>query len=260
MHDSEVTERRLQAAFAVVRATAGVETWRQRTPKAHRIRGIGRAVMYGMRPRLLEVALTAGIAAALLIVSVAGTIALSHSHVAPPMSAHSSAAPATAKTPSPARTATGAPACSRVETPTSLYGFRFDPPGTVNPPISCSSAIATIRCPPQGGAGNSCKPISGPITAELMLLSTDGPVGELRTSVGPYVGPPFKATNLLVWRLTFVPTACIVDANGVQGSDIAPFAVFAQRVHTRCQVAEDYLIDASTGYWVFFDAESTKKG
>jgi hypothetical protein len=251
MHDPEVTERRLKDAFAGVRATAGVDTWRQRTPRAHRMRGIGRAVTYGIRPRLLEVALTAGIAAALLIVSVAGTIALSHSHAAPPVGAHSSAAPATTKTAPPAPTSTTASACSRVETPTSIYGFRFDPPGTVNPPISCSKAIATIHCPPQFAAGNPCNPITGPITAELMLLTTAGPVGEVRASGGPYVGPPFRATNLLAWRLTFVPTACIVDANGVQGSDMAPFAVFSQVVHTRCQVAEDYLIDATTGYWVF---------
>jgi len=217
-------------------------------------------VAYGIRPRLLEVALTAGIAAAVLIVSVAGTIALSHSHAAPPVSAHSSAAPATTKTASPSPTATAAPACSRLETPTSVYGFRFDPPATANAPISCSKAIATLRCPPQFVAGNPCNPVTGPITAELVRLSTAGPVGEVRASGGPYVGPPFTAANLLAWRLTFVPSACTVDANGVQGSDLPPFAVFAQEVHTRCQVAEDYLIDASTGYFVFFDATSAKTG
>jgi hypothetical protein len=260
MHDSDVTERRLKDAFAGVTATAGVDSWRQRTPTAHRMRGIGRAVAYGIRPGLLEVALTAGIAAALLIVSVAGTFALSHSRAAHPVSAHSSAAPATTKTASPGPTATIASACSRVETPTSLYGFRFGPPGTVNPPISCSKAIATIRCPPEFAAGNPCNPITGQITAELMLLSTAGPVGEVRASGGPYMGPPFRATNLLAWRLTFVPTACRVDANGVQGSDMAPFAVFSQVVQTRCQLAEDYLIDATTGDWVFFDAGGAKKG
>jgi hypothetical protein len=250
-HEPEVIERRLKEAFAHVDAPAGVDAWRNRPLRSHCPRSRGRSLLYGIRSRLSEMALTVGITAALLVVSVAGTMALSHSHSAPVKSAPPSVAPATTGTPSPGPTATTS-LCSRLETPTSIYGITFAQPGGATPTIACSQAIATLRCPPQLIAGSACITTVGPITAALVGLSTVRQVAEVRANGFRYAGPPFRARNLLVWRLTFVPTVCTVDSTGVSSSDAPPLSVFSTNVSTRCRSAQTYLIDASTGYFVFY--------
>jgi hypothetical protein len=60
--------------------------------------------------------------------------------------------------------------------------------------------------------------------------------------------------------MTFVPTVCIVESDGVSGSDIPEFGVFSTRVSTACRTSFDYLIDASTGDFVYFDTAPRKAG
>jgi hypothetical protein len=67
-------------------------------------------------------------------------------------------------------------ACSRLASPSSLHGFRFDPPGSTTPAISCSRAIATLRCPPSF-ENLPCKVLTGlPMTAELVRISAVAPL------------------------------------------------------------------------------------
>ncbi len=245
MHDSDAVERRLSDAFANVTASAAVDTWRTRTPMPHGRRDV-------VRSRLFAMALAAGIAAALLAVSVAGTVALSHFHTAPSVGAHPSVAPVTTAPASPVPTTTTS-LCSSLETPSTVYGFRFDAPGSATPAISCSQAIATLRCPPPFVSGATCIKSVGPITAQLVRVSTVETMGEVRGNGFPFAGTPFTASKLLVWRLTFEPTVCTVDSSGVSGSDLPPFYVFFAQASTRCREADDYLIDASTGDFVFYD-------
>jgi hypothetical protein len=251
MNDPEVMERWLSHAFAPVKAPPGVDAWRELTP--------GRTPRRNTRRRLMEIGLTAGIAAVLLIVSVAGTLALNHSHAPPPATVHSSGTPAATHSASPTAKA-AASACSRLQAAYSLHGFQFDPPGSADPAISCSRAIATFLCPPQFGNGR-CMVLHGlPVKAELMRISHVGPMGEVRGHGLPFVGPPFVPSNLLVWQLTWVPTVCIVDGNNVSGSDLPGFDVFITPVSARCRFSHAYLIDASTGNFVFYDVATSKAG
>lgn len=260
MNDPEVMERWLSHAFAPVKAPPGVDAWRDLTPGRTPRRSTNRRLTDGLRPRLMEIGLTAGIAAVLLIVSVAGTLALTHSHALPPATVHPSTAPAASHSASPTAKA-AASACSQLQAAYFVHGFRFDPPGSAEPAISCSRAIATFLCPPHFGNG-PCMVLHGlPVKAELVRISQAGiPMGEVRGQALPFVGPPFFPSNLLVWQLTWVPTVCIVDATGVSGSDLPGFGVFFTPVSARCRFSHTYLIDASTGNFVFYDVATGKAG
>jgi hypothetical protein len=254
MSDPDVVERWLTQAFAHVKTPPGVEAWRDLTPRQNPMRNSAR--------RLMAIGLTAGIAAVLFIASVAGTLALTHSHPSPSATVHSSSAPAATHAASPSVQAT-ASACSRLQTPGSPKNslFQFDPAGAAIPAISCARAIATLLCPPHGWNG-PCWVVRGTVKAQLVRLSIDGRglFGEDRGPSLPFVGPPFLPSNLLVWHMTFVPTVCIVESDGVSGSDIPEFGVFSTRVSTACRTSFDYLIDASTGDFVYFDTAPRKAG
>jgi hypothetical protein len=251
MNDPDAVERWVAHAFAQVELPHGVEGWRVLVP--------ARTPFSSVRRRLMAIGVTAAVATGLLIASIAGTLALTHSHPTPPASVHASSAPAATRSPLPTSQA-AASACSRLETPTSLSGFKFSPPGAADPPISCARAIATFLCPPHYGNG-PCYVLHGlPPTAELMRMSHVGPMGETRGSALPYVGPPFVPNNLLVWRVTWVPTVCTVDSTGVSGSDEPPYAIFLTQVPTRCRLSAGYLIDATTDNFVFFDSAQSDAG
>jgi hypothetical protein len=259
MNDPEVMEHWLIHAFAPVKAPPGVDAWHDLATRRTSRRNTRRKLMDGLRPRLTEMGLTAGIVAVLFMVSIAGTLALTHSHASPPATVHSSSAPAATHSASPTAKA-AASACSRLQAAYSLYGFRFDPPGSAEPAISCSRAIATLLCSPHFGNA-PCFVLHGlPVKAELVRISHVGPMGEVRGHGLPFVGPPFVPSNLLVWQLTWVPTVCIVDGNSVSGSDLASFSLFFTPVSARCRASYNYLIDASTGNFVFYDGAIGKAG
>jgi hypothetical protein len=204
--------------------------------------------------------LTAGIAAVLFIISVAGTLALTHSHPSSPTAIHSSTPPAATHVASPP-TPEAASGCSRPQAPDSpVKWIQFDPPGAAEPAISCARAIATLLCSPH--YGNAPCPVihALPVKAQLVLFNATGYMGEVRGSGLPFIGPPFVPSDLLVWQLTFVPTVCSVDSTGVSFSDEPDFSILSTQVSTPCRTAFDYLIDASTDDFVFFDTPPHKAG
>lgn len=167
MNDPEVVERWLTQAFADVQTPPGVEAWRHLTPRRKPMQSIPR--------RLMAISLTAGIAAALLTVSIAGTLALTHSHRPPLATVHSSSGPAATHMASPPAQA-AASACSRLQTGDSpMKGMQFDPPGAAEPAISCARAIAILLCPPHGWNG-PCRVVNGlPVKVQLVRFSGVGP-------------------------------------------------------------------------------------
>ena len=217
--------------------------------------------MQNIPRRLMAIGLTAGIAAALLTVSIAGTLALTHSHPSPPATVHHSSAPAATHVASPPAQA-AASACSRLQTadspPYVMKGMQFDPPGAAEPAISCARAIATLLCPPHGWNG-PCRVVHGlPVKAQLVRFSGVGPMGEVRGPSLPFVGPPFHPSNLLVWNLIFVPTVC----TKISSTSFPEFNVlFTVTIEANgCRTPHDYLIDASTGDFVYFDTAPLKAG
>lgn len=77
------------------------------------------------------------------------------------------------------------------------------------------------------------------------------------------MGPPFRPSNLLVWDLTFVPTVCTkLSSHSVSGSPFPEFGVlFSITIEANgCRTSHDYLIDASTGDFVYFDSAPLKAG
>jgi hypothetical protein len=248
MNDPDADERWLTQAFAQVEVPPGVEAWRDLNPTRDPVRNGAR--------RLRAIGLTAGIAAVLFSASVAGTLALTHSHPSPPATVHLGSAPAATHAASPpAQAATSA--CSRLQTGESpMKGMQFDPPGAAEPTISCARAMATLLCPPNSG-NYPCPVLHGsPVKAQLVRMTVTaqgGRMGEVRGEGFPFVGPSFVPRNLLVWQLTWVPTVC-------NSYLPAGFPIFFPRVSTPCGISYDYLIDASTGDFVFFDTAHTRAG
>jgi len=252
MHDSDAVERWLTQAFAQVEAPPGVQAWRDLNPGPAPVRNGAR--------RLRAIGLMAGIVAVLFTASVAGTLALTHSHPSTSATGHASSVPGATHTASSSAPA-GAAACSRLQTSVSpMKGMQFDPPGAADPAISCARAIAILLCPPHGWNG-PCRAVHGlPVKAQLARLNAVGPMGEVRGPALPWAGSPFLPKNLLVWDLTFVPTVCTrVNGNIVSGSFPDFNVLLTVRVDgDGCRITRGYLIDASTGAFVYFDSAQLK--
>lgn len=244
MSDPDIVERWLTNAFAQVEAPPGVDAWRRQPSR--------RAPMRNGTRRLMAVALAAGIAAALLSASVAGTLALTHSHPSPPATAHPIRPPAATHEASPPAHA-AASACSRLKTPESSHGFLyFDPPGAEEPSISCAQAIATFLCSPSAIARQCLQSL--PVTAQLARLTVTDPLREFPGPGLPFVGKPFVPKSLLVWRMTWEAASCHAELGpGFPPLDFTPST-------TPCRTAWTYLIDASTGDFLFFDFADNASG
>jgi hypothetical protein len=144
-----------------------------------------------------------------------------------------------------------------------MKGMQFDPPGASEPAISCTRALAILLCPPHGWNG-PCRVVNGLVVkAQLVRFNGVGTMGEVRGPSLPWVGPPFHPSNLLVWDLTFVPTVCTkVSSHSVSTSAFPEFEILLSiKIEgDGCRISREYLIDASTGDFVYFDTAPLRAG
>jgi hypothetical protein len=201
-------------------------------------------------PLALEIAMTIGIMAGLLIILVAGHVALSRSHGSQTLTRPlSGSAPVANKTASASQVAP-ALACTRLQSPYGpRYGTRFDPPGATNPRISCAQVLAPLHCP--AAWTHTCFQGSPP-TVVLLRVTTSGLVSETPSAV-----PSFRAKRLLVWQVTWVPKVCpgpnkvnsaLISALNPLAFPPVPFGVAGVGfTPSPCGVALRYYLDATTG-------------